>query len=184
MAHQPVGNGTSFSISATNAQSIAISHQSDTLRFVSVAAPSHVAIGTNPIATSDDYYIASGQEATISLGRPSSQRVVGITTGLSTTIDFPEGTGSPFSIGDAVSLTVNGQSYYDFSHKIVNSVDTSSNISGYYNTKITIDHDSSGILTAFNSEYAELRGSFKIGAISASGSGTLYAQQVQISGVA
>jgi hypothetical protein len=114
MAHQPVGNGTSFAISGTNAQSISINHQSDTLRLVSVGAPAHVAIGTNPTATNLNYYIASNQEATISLSRPSSQRVVGITTGTTTIIDFPEGTGSPFSVGDAVSLTVNEQSYYDF----------------------------------------------------------------------
>lgn len=184
MAHQPVGNGTSFAISGTNAQSISINHQSDTLRLVSVGAPAHVAIGTNPTATNLNYYIASNQESTISLSRPSSQRVVGITTGTTTTIDFPEGTGSPFSVGDAVSLTVNEQSYYDFNHKIVSSVDASSNFDGYYSTRIVINHDSSGIVTTFNSPYAELRGSFKIGAIAATGNGTLYAQQVQVSGVA
>lgn len=184
MAHQPVGNGTSFAITSSNAQSVAISHQSDTLRVVAVGAPAHVAIGTNPIATNTNYYVSSGQEATISLGRPSSQRVVGITTGATTTIDFPEGTGSPFAVGDAVSLTVTGQSYYNFSHKIVSSVDTSANVGGYYNTRIVIDHDSTGVATAFNAPYGELRGSFKIGSITATGSGTLYAQQVQVSGVA
>jgi len=184
MAHQPVGNGTSFAISGSNAQSSAVSHQSDTLRLVAVGAPAHVAIGTNPTATSTDYYIPSGGEATISLSRASSQRVVGITTGSTTTIDFPEGTGSPFEVGDAVSLTVTGQSYYDFSHKIVASVDTSSDFNGYFNTRITVNNDSSGIATAFNPSYAELRGSFKVGAIAATGSGTLYAQQVQITGVA
>jgi len=85
MAHQPVGNGTSFAITSSNAQSSAISHQSDTLRVVAVGAPAHVAIGTDPTATNANYYVASGQEATISLGRPSSQRVVGITTGATTT---------------------------------------------------------------------------------------------------
>lgn len=184
MAHQPVGSGTSFNITSSNATSGAISHQSDTVRVVAVGAAAHVAIGTSPVATTANYYVASGQEATISLGRPSSQRVVGITTGLTTTIDFPEGTGSPFNVGDAVSLTVTEQPYYDFSHKIVTSVDTSSNVGGYYNTRITVDNNSSGVVTAFGSPYAELRGSFKIGAITATGSGTLYAQQVQITGVA
>ena len=41
--------------------------------------------------------------ATISLGPPQSNRVVAISTsGTSTIIDFPEGTGSPFGVGDAV----------------------------------------------------------------------------------
>ena len=64
------------------------------------------------------------------------------------------------------------------------SVDTSSNVGGYFNTRIVINHDSSGVATAFGAPYAELRGSFKIGSIAAVGSGTLYAQQVQVSGVA
>jgi hypothetical protein len=184
MAHQPVGNGTSFAISSSNSRSVSILHQTDTLRVVAVGAPAHVAIGTNPTATNINYYIASNQEASISIGKPSSQRVVGVTTGTSTIIDFPEGTGSPFNVGDSVSLTVNGQSYYDFDHQIVSSVDTSSSINGYYNTRITVNYDSSGILTSFNPKYAELRDSFKIGCISATGTGVLYAQQVQITGEA
>ena len=41
--------------------------------------------------------------------RPSSQRVVGITTGTTTTIEFPEGTGSPFGVGNlSVAITVTG----------------------------------------------------------------------------
>ena len=55
------------------------------------------------------------------------QRVVGITTGTTTTIDFrkelvvhvPE---------MPVSLTVSGQSTFDFSHKIVSSVNNSSGV--------------------------------------------------------
>jgi len=189
MAHKPVGSGSSFSISGTSSQSSVISHQSDSLRVVTVGCPAHVAIGTNTTATSSNYYIRTDSESTISLGKPASQRVVGVITGTKTIIDFPEGTGSPFSVGDAVSLTILGsQSYLNFSHKIVDSVDTSSNVGGYYSTRITVNHDTSGILTAYNApnsgtNYAELRGSFKVGAIAASSSGSLYIQQVQVSGV-
>ena len=34
-----------------------------------------------------------------------SQRVIGVTTGATTIVDFPEGTGSPVSQGDYVALT-------------------------------------------------------------------------------
>lgn len=182
MAHNPVGINSSFAITTSSAQGVvAHAHQTDTLRVVAVSAGAHVAIGTNPTATAKNYFIASGNEATISIGRPSSQRVVGITTGATTTLDFPEGTGSPFAVGDAVSLTVTGQSYYDFTHQMVSSVDTSSGVGGYFGTRITVNYDSSGIVTAFNSPYAELRGSFKVAALG-TGSGTVHYQQVQITG--
>ena len=182
MAHNPVGVNSSFAITTSSAQGVvAHAHQTDTLRVVAVSAGAHVAIGTNPTATTQNYFIASGNEASISIGRPSSQRVVGITTGATTTLDFPEGTGSPFAVGDAVSLTVTGQSYYDFTHQMVSSVDASSGVGGYFGTRITVNYDSSGIVTAFNSPYAELRDSFKVAALGI-GSGTVHYQQVQITG--
>ena len=183
MAHKTVGVNSSFAISGTSAQSAAVSHQSEFVRFVAVTANAHVAIGTNPTATSQDYFIPAGGSEVLAIGMPSSQRVVGITTGTTTTLDFPEGTGSPFDVGDAVSLTITGQSYYDFSHKIVTSVNRSSNVGGYFSTRIVVDHNSSGILTAFNGPYGELRSSFKVAALG-SGSGTIHFQQVQVAGQA
>ena len=103
----------------------------------------HVAIGTLPTAATTNYYVHSGEAEVISLGTVKSNRVTGITTGATTTIDFAEGTGSPFEVGDAVSLTVTGQSDYDFTHKIVSSVDTSGGVDGYFSTRIVVDHDSS-----------------------------------------
>mgnify|MGYP003134733574 FL=1 len=102
MTHNPVGNGVSFSTATTSAQSSIIAKQSDSLRVVSVTADAHVAIGTNPVAAITDYYIPAGGTATLSLGTVKSQKVVGVTTGTSTIIDFPEGTGSAFDVGDVV----------------------------------------------------------------------------------
>ena len=65
---------------------------------------------------------AVGESEVITLGACRNQKVIGITTGATTTIDFPEGTGSPFQVGDAVSLTVTGQTDYNFTHKIVSSI--------------------------------------------------------------
>ena len=58
---------------------------------------------------------------------------------------------------------------------------------GYYSTRITVDADTSGIVTAYSSDnYAELRNSFKVSALAkggaATGKSTLYYQQVQITG--
>ena len=186
MAHKPVGNGIVRSTSTTSAQTAAQAHKTDTLRVVSVGADSFVAIGTNPTAANTNYYVPSGGTATISLGGPQSNRVVGVSTsGTTTIIDFPEGTGSPFAAGDAVTLTAN-KTYYNFSHKIVTSVNVSSGAeSGYYSTRIVVDNDY-GVGYAHtalaDTNWAELRGSFKVAAITSTGSGTIYAQQVQVSG--
>ena len=181
MAHNTVGVNSSFTISGSSAQSAAATHQSEFVRFVAVGASAHVAIGTNPTATAQNYYIPSGGVEVLSIGRPTSQRVVGITTGTSTIVNFPEGTGSQFAVGDSVSLTVTGQSNFNFTHKIITGIDTSTNVSGYFGTKVTVDHDSSSVSDTFASPWAELRSSFKVAALG-SGSGTIHFQQVQIAG--
>ena len=181
MAHNTVGVNSSFAISASSAQSAAVVHQSEFVRFAAVSASAHVAIGTNPTATTQNYFIPSGGVEVLSIGRPTSQRVVGITTGTSTILNFPEGTGSQFAVGDAVSLTVTNQSNFNFTHKIITAIDTSTNVGGFYGTKITVDHNSSAVTDTFSSPWAELRSSFKVAALG-SGSGTIHFQQVQIAG--
>jgi hypothetical protein len=183
MAHRPVGAGSSFNFTAGAAStSSAFSVQSNVLRVVAVGGAAHVAIGTEPAATVSDYYIPSGQSATLALTK-ASNRVVGVTTGTTTVVTVPEGTQVPFGVGDYVSLTALGQAYYNFTHVPVISVNTTSNVTGAYQTKMTVAYNSSGIVTAFNPSDAEVRLSQKISAYGA-GAGTLYFQQVQISGQA
>jgi hypothetical protein len=183
MAHRPVGAGSSFTFSAgTATTSSSFSVQSSVLRVVSVSGGAHIAVGATPSATNTDYYVPSGGEATLALTK-ASNRVVGVTTGTTTTVIVPEGTQVPFGVGDYVTLTATGQSYYDFTHQRVLSVDTTANVNGYYQTRMTVNYNSSGIVTAFSSADATIINSNKVSAYGA-GSGTLYYQQVQISGVA
>ena len=184
MAHNPVGIN---SVLVTNASTSKRSddqtlHKTDALRVVAISAGAHIAIGTLPTATTSNYYVAAGEAEVITLGACRNQKVIGITTGATTTIDFPEGTGSPFQVGDAVSLTVTGQSAYDFTHKIVSSVNNSAGIDGFYSTRIVVNHDSSSgnpaALISTNS--AELRGSFMVAALG-DGTGKVHYQQIQSS---
>ena len=194
MALNPVGSGASIALTTDTANTTSsIAQKANTLRVVLVGADAvqgaHVAIGTDASATTSDFYVVKNEPASINIFRPSSQRVVGITTGTTTLIDFPEGTGSPFAVGSRVDLTVTGQSYYDdvVGFATVSKVWDGANIGGYYSTRITVDADTSGIVTAYNSDnYAELRNSFKVSALAkggaVTGKSTLYYQQVQISG--
>jgi len=183
MAHRPVGAGSSFTFTAGAATtSSAFTVQSNVLRVVAINSAAHISIGGNPSATTSDYYVPSGGTATLGLTK-ASNRVVGVTTGATTTITVPEGTQVPFGVGDYVSLTANGQSYYDFAHAQVTSVDTTTNFNGYHQTRMVVSYNSSGIVTAFSSSDATISLSNKVSAYGA-GSGTLYFQQVQITGQA
>ena len=183
MAHRPVGVCSSFSFTAgAAATSSAFTVQSSVLRVVAVGGSAHVAIGVTPAATSADYYVPAGDTVTLGLTK-ASNRVVGVTTGTTTIVTVPEGTQVPFAVGDYVTLSVTGQSYYDFTHQRVLSIDTSAGVNGYYSTRMTVNYNSSGIVTAFSATDASVVVSNKVSAYGV-GSGTLYFQQVQITGQA
>jgi len=180
MAHRPVGLNTSFVTGATAAKSTAFPVQSNALRVTATGADAFVAIGTEPTATHSDYIVVAGTSPTLALS-VASQRVAGIQTGTTTTITFPEGTGSPFEVNDYVTLTADTQSYYNFTHCPVVSVQTSAAVNGGYSTKIGIGTNTSGIATAFTTT-ANLRKSLRVSAMTSGSAGKVYIQQVQISG--
>lgn len=195
MALKPVGSGVSFAISGVANTSAFISHQSEYLRVYSPDKDVHVVVGTNPNAETSDLVVAGGASGAevLSIGRPSSQRVAGITTGATTIIDFPEGTGSPFEVGDVVSLTINSTAHHAvgtlanayvgiITAVAVTSVNNTAGFSGFHNTRITLNANTSGIATAFNFQYAELRDQFKVSAEAIDGTGVFYAQQIQTAG--
>jgi hypothetical protein len=181
MAHRPVGSGASVAFTAGAAStSSSFSVQSSVLRVVAVGGGAHISVGATPTATNTDYYVPSGGTATLALSK-ASNRVVGVTTGTTTTIIVPEGTQVPFEVDEYVSLVAVGQSYYDFTHQKVLSVDTTSGVNGYHQTRMTVNHNTSGIATAFSAIDATIIRSNKV-SVYGVGSGTLYYQQVQISG--
>lgn len=130
----------------------------------------NVAIGTIPTATTNDFYLAAGEPEIIK-ERVARQKIVGITTGTTTTIDLGHNNGNPFVVGDYV--TVNGTVGMNTSHNRVLSV--SEKISS---TNIVIDYNSSaiGVVTVTN---AYVSRSVQISAYG-SGSGSLYITEVQI----
>ena len=181
MAHRPIGVGISLTTSAASGMTTSFIAQSNVLRIVAVTSGAFVAIGTNPTATTADYYIPAGNSATLAMTR-ASNRVAGITTGTTTIIDCPEGTQAPFGVGDFVTLT--GSAYHNFIHSQVISVNTTSGVDGYYQKRFTVDYNSSGILTAFSSPNASVSLSYRLAARTEGSAGVVYVQQVQLSGQA
>ena len=185
MALKPIGTCITQTTSSGSVVTGPIAHRSDTLRCHTLTKEAHVkvSLGANPTASAEDFYIPANTSASLNIGGPSANRVTGITTGATTIIDFAQGTGSPFEVGDAVTLTCAEQSTYDFTHKLVTDVNNSAGQDGYFSTRITVNADTSTGVDAelLGTSYAELRSSFKIAAFS-SGAGTLLSQQVQITG--
>ena len=180
MTHRPVGAGASFTFTAGSAAtSSAFSVQSDTLRIAAIGGAAHVAIAASPTAATTDYYVPSGSTVTLAMTQ-ASNKVVGVTTGTTTILTFAEGTQAPFGVGDYITLTASGQTYYNFTHQLISAVDTTSGVNGYFQGRVTVNYNSSGIVTAFSSADATAIASQKISAYGAGAGGTLYYQQVQI----
>ena len=191
MAHQPVGDSVEVAAAGTSATSAAQSQRTNSLRVVAVTNAACVAIGE--AATTANYYIPGDTASVINLGAVRSQRVVSISTAAGSTgglsdaiIDVPEGTGCQFAVGDKITLTCTGQSWYDFTYKEVESVNTTAGVNGYFATRFRVaDAYSVGFATAFtdNQQPCEVRASFKVSAIKCgSSNATIKFQQVQVSG--
>ena len=185
MAFKPVGICTAITIGTSSQQSTTFSQQSAYVRVVALTKSAHVSIGgTNPIATPSNFFVHEGEAETLAIGRVNSQQVVGIETGATTTVAFPEGViGSPFAVGDAVALTVEGVSGFNTTGSIVKAI-TQTTVEPYQ-TKVELFHNSSSGAPDATRDglgtLAELRSTFRVAALGL-GSGTLYIQQVQESG--
>jgi hypothetical protein len=178
----PVDPAFTRTTNSGSQKSDAFAHKTDAIRIVAIGNDAYVSIGTEPDAGPTNFLVTVGEPEILSLGAPKNQRVVGVTTGATTVVSLPEGTGSPFNVGDTVSLTVTGQSYYNFTHQSVTAVNTGNRVDGY-TPKVTVSYNSTGIATALSADSAAtLRNSLKIAAESRTGSGSVHCQQVQNAG--
>jgi uncharacterized membrane protein len=188
--HNPVGSVVTLTTSATSGQSTQIDQQSDTLRIVATSGNNHVAIGSTPVAVVTDYLVQASGESFLSLGPVLSQRVTMVTKGTTTTIKFPEGVkGSPFAVGDTVSLS--GKSGWTFEHAHITAITYPSYTTDDQRTTLTVSYNSSGWSGTWtdddenaSGDTGTLRRSFMVAARTDTGSGKIYVQQVQIAGEA
>lgn len=187
MAHRTVGVGQSIATASTNQKSDAIAVKSNVLRITARGGDAHVAIGTEPVATETDYLIPAGTSETLGITK-ASQRVRSVETlGTKTIVTCPEGTQQPFGVGDCVSLETNlADSNWAtiINHVGVDSIDQTADYDGSFSTRVTLSANTGTISTAFSDNDATLRRSIKVGAVSPDNAGSIFVQQVQITGVA
>ena len=192
MTLRTVGAGTSITTSTASQQSIPISGKSTAIRVVATGQNTHVAIGTDPTAAVTDFVVPKDSAATLGFTNTSAKVAAISTSTTYTIIDFPQGTSSPFGVGDYVSLDLaegSSQTSYNFTHKRVYAVYDRGNTAdayageNYFGSRIIIENDY-GVNnnTPLIDNNTSLRASFKVAARTDSGPGKLYIQQVQISG--
>ena len=190
--HNPVGSGVSLAIGVGNTY-VTFKQESSAVRIHAKGSDCYVAIGTEPTVALTDYYIPQDTTALISLSKVRSNRVTGITTGYNeTTIDFAEGTGSPFDVGQLVELQVFGNNQLSFGPTAglgtfaqpayVTSINSNLGQGGYNSTRITVDADLQGtVLASTGSTFVDAQMSKVVRvAIGKGTSGTAYIQQIQI----
>ena len=205
-AYVGVGSAISLTVGGSSVTSAWIDQKTQWLRCVAIGASAiHVATsstaptGNSPhntdatgglVATTQDFVVSDQEPVIIALGQVCSQPVVGIETGVQTFLDFPEGTGSQFVVGQSVNLYVNdsadGTSQAGFGASVrdvgINTVYTGSVPDGYNSTRVGIDTNTTECpaFLGFHTAFAQLRNNFKVAAIKADGSGpgTLIVQQV------
>ncbi len=183
MALKPVGSQQSITTSGSAASSNAISQQTQYIRAVAISNDAYIEVGPeepNPTATTASFYLVENKPEILSLGSVRAQPVQNLTKGATTIIDFQEGTGSQFVVGDYVTLTAPGQTGFNFTFKEVTAVNRTANYDGFHGTRITVDVDTSSVGGSWNQSLlgSDLRASFKVSALQSGGAGTVKIQQV------
>ena len=213
MAYKSVGNVVTVAAGAASSYSSPFNQQTEYLRVVAVGTAAHVAvsgfdstgIGVSAYQSTSTYIVADTPEI-IALGKVASQPIVGITTEagdggtgfMNLVITIPEGQYAQFPVNATVSASVDGQPWFDFSHKRVKSINTRfapTSANPGYGAQLTVTDALAGtaaIATAFSATLgvsprsAEIRQSQRIAAINSqynqSKNSTVIAQQVQIVG--
>jgi hypothetical protein len=95
----------------------------------------YVAIGTNPVATANDFHIST-YSAEVLKERIARQQIVGITTGVTTKLTFDNNAGNPFLLSDYVTIEGAPTVGINTVHNSIVSADEKS---------VTINYDSSSI---------------------------------------
>lgn len=185
MTLRPVGAGASVNIAGTATTSSAFRVQTNALRVVAKGKGCHVAIGTDPVATDADFYVSAGEPETIAMTK-ASQVVASVTKGTTTVITAPEGTQMPFGVGDRITMVDANDSNFNtiISNTQVTAVNTTADISGNFQSSVTVEANTAGISTAFAANsgaavFASQRISVLQGKADAGGGGALYFQQIQ-----
>lgn len=141
---------------ATTSNPIAL--RSGYLRVSTGLTSIYVETGGDPVATINSFQISPyGNE--VLKERIARQRIVGITTGTSTTVLFDNNAGNPFLIGDYVTIQNVTTAGINTEHKLV---------TGISDDSVTISHNTASIVGVITANGANIARSVKVSVLAAS----------------
>jgi hypothetical protein len=169
MAIKIVQTSTRLSPTVSSAvKSSPITLKSGYIRVSTGMTGAHVAIGTEPTATTSDFHLPP-YSAEVVKERIARQKIAGITTGTTTVIHFDNNAGNPFLIGDYVSVeNVTSPAGINTSHNSIVSMTDSS---------VTINFNSTS-LSNIEVGAGNLARSVKVSALGNGGSADVFISEV------
>lgn len=154
---QNVNRITAITGSATTSNPIAL--KSGYLRVSTGLTSVYVETGGDPVASINSFQITPyGNE--VLKERIARQRIVGITTGTSTTVNFDNNAGNPFLVGDYVTIENVTTLGINTEHQLVTQINDDS---------LIVDYDTSSVVGPINALGANIARSVKVSAIASSG---------------
>lgn len=144
----------------------------------------YIEVGPNPgIDTSTSIWVPGGESVTIK-EEWGSKGFVGIVTGATTTIIFPEGTGGGFNVGEYVSVSGVSPIGINTNYAVVATVDDRMSYDSYHNTRLTLNFDTSSVGSITDQE-GELRKVTKVAAYNAGAAANkIHITEVQVNAYA
>jgi hypothetical protein len=153
---QNVNRITATVSAATTSNPIAL--KSGYLRVSTGLTSVYVETGGSPVATVNSFQITPYGNEVIK-ERLARQRIVGITTGTSTTVSFDENAGNPFLVGDYVTIQGVTTAGINTEHKLITAVSDDS---------VTVSHNTSSVTGPIVATGANIARSVKVSVIAAS----------------
>lgn len=122
----------------------------------------YVAIGTDPVATVNDFHLPPFNNEVLK-ERLARQKITGISTGTTTIVSFGQNLGNVFEVGDYVSIREASPAGINTTHVPIISTNDSS---------VVIDFNSSSVTNVSANNQATLARSVKVSALAAGGAGS------------
>ena len=144
----------------------------------------YIEIGPTPEVDNVSSIWVSGGDYVVIKEEWGSRSFVGIETGSSTTIIFESGTAAGFEVGDVVSINGASPVGVNTNFTTVTSVETSTSYDSYYNTRMTVNWNTSAIATVTN-PVGDIRKVTKVAAYNAgSGANKIHISEIQVNAYA